>query len=56
MLSEGWAVKSVTHILGLRAFGSPEWLDTAQLRRFQWTGIVADGNVRTASSIAAGSQ
>lgn len=23
--------------------GSPEWLDTAQLRRFQWTGIVADG-------------
>ncbi len=24
--------------------GSPEWLDTAHLRRFQWTGIVADGN------------
>lgn len=23
--------------------GSPEWLDTANLRRFQWTGIVADG-------------
>lgn len=23
--------------------GSPEWLDTAHLRRFQWTGIVADG-------------
>ena len=23
MLSEGWDVKSVTHILGLRAFGSP---------------------------------
>lgn len=23
--------------------GSPEWLDTAQMRRFQWTGIVADG-------------
>lgn len=22
---------------------SPEWLDTAKLRRFQWTGIVADG-------------
>ncbi|HXV65219.1 MAG TPA: DEAD/DEAH box helicase family protein [Vicinamibacteria bacterium] len=24
-------------------FGSPEWLDTAYLRRFQWTGLVADG-------------
>jgi len=23
--------------------GKPEWLDTANLRRFQWTGIVADG-------------
>lgn len=23
--------------------GSPEWLDTAHLRRFQWSGIVADG-------------
>jgi type III restriction enzyme len=23
--------------------GSPEWLDTMNLRRFQWTGIVADG-------------
>lgn len=23
--------------------GSPEWLDTTHLRRFQWTGIVADG-------------
>jgi SOS-response transcriptional repressor LexA len=23
--------------------GSPEWLDTANLRRFQWTGLVADG-------------
>ncbi len=23
--------------------GSPDWLDTAHLRRFQWTGIVADG-------------
>jgi len=23
--------------------GSPEWLDTGHLRRFQWTGIVADG-------------
>jgi SOS-response transcriptional repressor LexA len=24
--------------------GNPEWLDTANLRRFQWTGIVAKGN------------
>jgi SOS-response transcriptional repressor LexA len=23
--------------------GDPEWLDTAHLRRFQWTGLVADG-------------
>jgi SOS-response transcriptional repressor LexA len=23
--------------------GSPEWLDSANLRRFQWTGLVADG-------------
>lgn len=23
--------------------GNPEWLDTGLLRRFQWTGIVADG-------------
>jgi type III restriction enzyme len=23
--------------------GNPEWLDTANLRRFQWTGIAADG-------------
>lgn len=23
---------------------SPEWLDTARLRRFRWTGIVASGN------------
>jgi SOS-response transcriptional repressor LexA len=23
--------------------GNPEWLDSATLRRFQWTGIVADG-------------
>jgi hypothetical protein len=23
--------------------GSPEWLDTTRLRRFQWTGLVADG-------------
>jgi len=23
--------------------GSPEWLDSAQMRRFQWTGIIADG-------------
>ncbi len=24
--------------------GNPEWLDSASLRRFQWTGITADGN------------
>ena len=23
--------------------GSPEWLDSKQLRRFQWTGLLADG-------------
>jgi len=23
--------------------GNPEWLDTTNLRRFQWTGIIADG-------------
>ena len=23
--------------------GNPEWLDTARLRRFQWTGLAADG-------------
>lgn len=23
--------------------GNPEWLDSANLRRFQWTGLVADG-------------
>lgn len=23
--------------------GSPEWLDSAYLRRFQWTGVIADG-------------
>jgi type III restriction enzyme len=23
--------------------GSPDWLDSAHLRRFQWTGIIADG-------------
>jgi len=23
--------------------GSPEWLDSTQLRRFQWTGLVAEG-------------
>jgi hypothetical protein len=23
--------------------GAPEWLDTTNLRRFQWTGLVADG-------------
>ena len=23
--------------------GTPEWLDTSELRRFQWTGVVGDG-------------
>jgi type III restriction enzyme len=27
----------------LPILGSPEWLDTTHLRRFQWTGLVADG-------------
>jgi len=27
----------------LPILGSPEWLDSANLRRFQWTGILADG-------------
>ena len=26
-----------------RSSGTPEWLDSANLRRFQWTGIVAEG-------------
>ena len=34
----GWVGVNSVPILG-----SPEWLDTANLRRFQWTGIVADG-------------
>jgi len=34
------------HTPGVEAvpiLGSPEWLDSANLRRFQWTGIVAEG-------------
>lgn len=27
----------------LPILGSPDWLDTAKLRRFQWSGIVAEG-------------
>jgi type III restriction enzyme len=40
MLSEGWDVQSVTHILGLRAFGSPlltEQVIGRGLRRFDYT-------------------
>jgi type III restriction enzyme len=28
---------------GVPILGNPEWLDSANLRRFQWTGIVAEG-------------
>jgi hypothetical protein len=33
----------VSGVEAVPILGSPEWLDTAHLRRFQWTGIVADG-------------
>ena len=33
----------VSGVEAVPILGSPEWLDTADLRRFQWTGIVADG-------------
>jgi len=42
MLSEGWDVKSVTHILGLRAFGSPlltEQIIGRGLRRSDYDGL-----------------
>ncbi len=42
MLSEGWDVKSVTHILGLRAFGSPlltEQIIGRGLRRTSYDGL-----------------
>jgi type III restriction enzyme len=33
----------VAGVAAVPILGSPEWLDSANLRRFQWTGIVADG-------------
>ncbi len=33
----------VSGVEAVPILGSPEWLDTARLRRFQWTGLVADG-------------
>ena len=39
------AIRSVGSV-GVEAvpiLGNPEWLDTANVRRFQWTGIVANG-------------
>lgn len=42
MLSEGWDVKNVTHILGLRAFGSPlltEQVIGRGLRRVDYTAL-----------------
>lgn len=32
--------------------GKPEWLDSAELRRFQWTGIVAEGKRCHSNKIA----
>jgi len=32
--------------------GKPEWLDSANLRRFQWTGIVAEGKRCHANKVA----
>ncbi len=43
MLSEGWDVKSVTHILGIRAFGSPlltEQIIGRGLRRTSYDGLL----------------
>jgi type III restriction enzyme len=41
----GTAIRGVgsTGLRPLPILGDPEWLDTATLRRFQWTGLVADG-------------
>jgi type III restriction enzyme len=33
----------VAGVAAVPILGSPEWLDSVNLRRFQWTGIVADG-------------
>jgi type III restriction enzyme len=33
----------VTGVEAVPILGSPEWLDSAHLRRFQWTGLLAEG-------------
>jgi len=53
MLSEGWDVKSVTHILGLRAFGSPlltEQIVGRGLRRVNYDVLNQPLEERTAGS------
>ena len=52
MLSEGWDVKSVTHILGLRAFGSPlltEQIIGRGLRRTTYDGLLTPIEERLAN-------
>lgn len=52
MLSEGWDVKSVTHILGLRAFGSPlltEQIIGRGLRRTSYDGLLTPIEERLAN-------
>ncbi len=52
MLSEGWDVKSVTHILGLRAFGSPlltEQVIGRGLRRTSYDGLLTPIEERLAN-------
>ena len=39
------AIRGATDV-GVKAIpilGKPEWLDSGEMRRFQWTGIIADG-------------
>ena len=53
MLSEGWDVKSVTHILGLRAFGSPlltEQIIGRGLRRSSYDGLLTPIEERLANT------
>src|SRR6185369_7004530 len=52
MLSEGWDVKSVTHILGIRAFGSPlltEQIIGRGLRRTSYDGLLTPIEERLAN-------
>jgi type III restriction enzyme len=52
MLTEGWDVKSVTHILGLRAFGSPlltEQIVGRGLRRTTYDGLLTPIEERLAN-------